>query len=218
MQSQAEPIGALPEASWPAKRRRAPNSREAEPLGAPRRASRPAKRRIANSREAEPIGALPPAKTCRARKRKPKRPPSKPLLWRAAEAGNYDEVRCRLGCGDAVDERFQGWTPLIEASESGSTEVIELLLAWGANMEARNHRGRTALSFAACPSMGRRTSLDAVKFLLESGADFRVRDNASTSIQQTLVREHKRNSELAREAALLLIEEFEAYGCIGGVP
>ena len=147
-----------------------------------------------------------------------KTPTTKPPLWRAVENGDVDAARFLLETGSDVNERWQGWTPLMKASENGITEVMELLLAQGANIEAANRRGRTSLSFAACPSMGRKTSLDAVKLLLERGADFRVRDRAGASIKKTLVREHKRNPDLAREAALLLIEEMEKYGCIGGFP
>lgn len=58
-----------------------------------------------------------------------------------------------------------GGTPLMYAALSGNTEAIKLLLAKGADVNARNKLNRTALMFAALSA-----DSGAVKLLLEKGA------------------------------------------------
>lgn len=60
---------------------------------------------------------------------------------------------------------LRGTTLLMSACSSGRAEVVEFLLAYGAWVQARDHRQRTALHFAASNN-----SLDIVKLLLRAGA------------------------------------------------
>jgi cytohesin len=73
-----------------------------------------------------------------------------------------------------------GSTPLHDAALKGTREVIELLLAHAAEINARNREdGATPLHFAA--SFGR---LDAVKALVEHGADTGLKTGKdSTALQ-----------------------------------
>jgi len=76
---------------------------------------------------------------------------------------------------DAVD-RAQGvdWPPLVKAAEDGSVDIVTALLNYRANVAVRTRRGRTALSFAACPSGGARPDGDrdgVIEVLLMYGAD-----------------------------------------------
>jgi len=57
------------------------------------------------------------------------------------------------------------WTPLMVAVEDGDAELARRLLAAGADLEARQHNGSTALLVAA-----RGTSLDTIDLLLDAGA------------------------------------------------
>src|SRR6185503_12422362 len=61
-------------------------------------------------------------------------------------------------------------TPVMVASRSGSTEVVEQLLAKGANVNARAARGQTALMWAVAQNHP-----DIVKVLLAHGADGHAR-------------------------------------------
>ena len=69
-----------------------------------------------------------------------------------------------------------GDTPLHSAADSNSDlAVIEALLRGGADANARNGRGRTALFSAAAPSLGESNEV-VVRRLIEAGADPNVRD------------------------------------------
>jgi hypothetical protein len=102
-------------------------------------------------------------------------PPPKPELWTAVERGDLREVQKLLDSGSDPMEKFQGWTPLMKAAEEGHVDIIQLLLNRGVDIEAANNKGRTALSFAAAPSMKdterRETPVAAIRLLLSSGAD-----------------------------------------------
>lgn len=97
----------------------------------------------------------------------------KPALWEAVERGDTEAVQALFlnGGGVDIEEKHQGWTALMKASEEGHTDNIRLLLEQGASLEASNRNGRAALSMACCPSGDRETSLEAVRLLLEAGAD-----------------------------------------------
>ena len=80
-----------------------------------------------------------------------------------------------LDNGGNREEKFQGWTPLMKASEEGRFEIMEMLIERKVDVEAVIRNGRTALSFAAAPSMRlserRDTPIDALRLLLSNGAD-----------------------------------------------
>ena len=60
---------------------------------------------------------------------------------------------------------------LIEATSNGDLEMVQLLLENGANIEARDQRGETALMMAI-----RKDDLEMVQLLLEHGANIEARD------------------------------------------
>jgi len=64
----------------------------------------------------------------------------------------------------------KGWTPLYAGVSSGSAGVVELLLAKGANVNAKYLEGSTPLMFAADAG-----SVEIVKLLLAKGADVNAR-------------------------------------------
>ena len=51
------------------------------------------------------------------------------------------------------DEKFQGGSSFMKAAEEGHTEITGLIIDKGVDMEVTNRKGRTALSFAAAPSV-----------------------------------------------------------------
>ena len=64
----------------------------------------------------------------------------------------------------------------MKAAESGHLAVMQLLIKQRANLEACNKKRRTALSLASVPSNHRETSVDAVRMLLQAGADRNAAD------------------------------------------
>src|SRR6186997_1458069 len=77
--------------------------------------------------------------------------PSSAAMFAAERAGDVDEVR-RLLNGDrslVADYDEHGKTPLHVAAETNNAEIIDILVAAGADIEARSGWGATALDWAA---------------------------------------------------------------------
>ena len=86
-------------------------------------------------------------------------------LFRAIKRRRDDQVSQLLRQGTPVNLRsVNGTTPLMIAALHGSTESVRLLLEYGAEANATNDRGCTALHWAA-------TELDKAQMLLKLGAD-----------------------------------------------
>ena len=59
-------------------------------------------------------------------------------IYDAAESGNIDAVKQHLAAGTDVNARDKdGWTPLHPASYEGHQEIVELLIAKGADVNAK---------------------------------------------------------------------------------
>ena len=89
-------------------------------------------------------------------------------LSRAAYHGYNRIVAALLDRGAKIDEGHMHWgsTPLIVACGANKLDVVELLLARGANIEKRNRRDCSPLHVACLK--GR---VDAARLLLDHGAD-----------------------------------------------
>ena len=70
-----------------------------------------------------------------------------PLL-QAAGQGRTGMVRLLLAHGAAIAPRFAGETALHEAAMADDAESIQLLLKAGADLNAKNREGKTALQVA----------------------------------------------------------------------
>ena len=80
----------------------------------------------------------------------------------------------RLKSGTDVHYRGEyEWTPLIYAAFYGLTNKVRRLLQRGAEIEARDRFGRTALLLA----VGNHANLEVVRELLKWGADVNTRDD-----------------------------------------
>ena len=82
----------------------------------------------------------------------------------------------------------------MKASEEGFEEILELLVTSGASLEAANLKGRTALGFAAAPSMKRPTPIGTLKHLLLNRADPTKNDNKGVSPFEHAKKEHRQEA------------------------
>ena len=104
-------------------------------------------------------------------------------LWSSSKAGDVQGVLGALNNGADVNHRYdnhgaRGLTVLMRAACSGHAQVVELLLAHGANVLAQSAEGETPLEWAAFCGMG-----NAAKVILiihgtpHKNAAFAMQDN-----------------------------------------
>jgi len=101
-----------------------------------------------------------------------------PLCY-AIEKGNLDLMNILIANGVEVNTKYPwGVTPLQFAAQfaatTGRTDAVELLLEAGANINAKNDKGQTALHVAVDSADG-----DIVELLLSKGADINAKDDES---------------------------------------
>jgi ankyrin repeat protein len=93
-------------------------------------------------------------------------------LHLAAGTGNEDIVRALIAARadvNGVGSRQDHFTPLFNAAQQGRPEIARLLLANGANVDARDSLGNTPLAFAAD------NHADVAEVLLAAGANVNAR-------------------------------------------
>jgi len=105
-------------------------------------------------------------------------------LMCASGNGHTDMVEFLLKNGarktiDAKDSTFGGHTALMLAAEGGGISIIQCLLQYGADIEAKDDYGRTALIYAAQSS-----DADKVRVLLSHGANIHAKDEFGDTAQQ----------------------------------
>ena len=131
--------------------------------------------------------------------------PDKPKLWAAVERNDKDAVHVLLEQGEDPQRRFRHWTPCMKAAEENAVDILQMLLDKKADIEACNRKGRTALSFAAAPSMNgktrRATPVDALQFLLQNGADVKRCDYDGMTARDRAVKE-------IRLEAIAILDKF----------
>eukprot|EP00004_Rigifila_ramosa_P002549 TRINITY_DN12679_c0_g1_i1.p1 TRINITY_DN12679_c0_g1~~TRINITY_DN12679_c0_g1_i1.p1 ORF type:complete len:559 (+),score=168.21 TRINITY_DN12679_c0_g1_i1:8-1684(+) len=96
---------------------------------------------------------------------------SKSGLWRAAERGDLAEVKRFVELGESIETVHPGFQEpiLLVAARNKHTDVVEYLLAKGANIDHKNKSGRTALHTACLNNKP-----EDVDFLIQNGADLDV--------------------------------------------
>lgn len=137
------------------------------------------------------------------RQRKPSvAPQAKPALWAAVEKKDHEAVRRLLLDESGPEETYSGWTPLMKAAEENSVEIMNSLIEASADLEAKNRKQRTALSFASAPSMKRPSAVDAIRVLLIHGANTASKDCDGLTPKERAAKEK-------RTDAVQILEEFE---------
>ena len=79
----------------------------------------------------------------------------------------------------------------MKVAEENATRICHTLLQRKADLDVKNRNGRTALSFAACPSMGRNTACDTLRMLLENKADPSITDDNGFTPKAHAIREER---------------------------
>lgn len=155
---------------------------------------------LAGVLEPRPVAPVDPMETARARVRALSSTNLSSVLRNAVHTEGADFVRALLEAG--ADPRYAeiGWNALMVAAAYGSAEVVDVLIAAGSDINARdgNCGGQTVLMWAA--RSGRESSRK-VKALLKAGADAKaVTDNGCTALELAAERRDTAVVELLRAA------------------
>ena len=97
-----------------------------------------------------------------------------------------------------------GWPPIVFQSRGdrgGSVDRIRDLIARGADVNAQNYKGQTALHCAA-----RAGFVEVVSLLLDHGAEVDLRDSAGHTPLMTALRSRIKNKDKLREVVQVLTE------------
>ncbi|MDY7395960.1 ankyrin repeat domain-containing protein [Aureibaculum sp. 2210JD6-5] len=62
--------------------------------------------------------------------------------------GNYDAVKSMIKAGIDINEKSVGMTPLMYAARYNRVDIVNLLIANGADLKAKSNKGYTALKYA----------------------------------------------------------------------
>ena len=91
------------------------------------------------------------------------------LIYKFIKESNAPQVRIELSKGVSFNDLYNGGTAIHWAAKSNSTEIIDMLVNIGADMNAKGEDGETPLHWALFNG-----SVEAAMHLMEIGAD---RDN-----------------------------------------
>jgi len=113
-------------------------------------------------------------------------------IWTAAALGNIEAIKQHVSAGTDLNakEPAGGSSPLIVAAVFSQTEAAKLLIENGANLNARNNDGATALhaaAFVCCT--------DTVKLLLDKGADVNAKNIRAETPLDTVAGEWSQDLE-----------------------
>lgn len=110
-----------------------------------------------------------------------------PVLWTASRDGRTEEVRQLLVDGANMEEKGGGLqsTALTAAVESGRLEIAIMLMDAGADVDATDAHGRTALHTGVC--LGPCFRVDVARRLLAAGADVDGQDEDGKTALHTAV-------------------------------
>ena len=122
-------------------------------------------------------------------------------LMHAAWRGNLEAVTWLLGKGATLNRNNKQWTALHYASFSGKDDVVKVLVARGADLDAKSPNGSTPLMMAVYE--GREST---VKQLIRLGADRKVTNDAGEAAMDWAFK----HEQVAIARSLGRMEEFAA--------
>ncbi|MDP6796087.1 MAG: ankyrin repeat domain-containing protein [Verrucomicrobiota bacterium] len=125
----------------------------------------------------------------------------------AAEEGNIEAVKQHLAAGTDVNTKDDayGWTALYFASSRGHKEIVELLIAKGADVKVN---GVTPLHLAAYQD-----HKEIVELLIAKGADVNARSNdGRTPLDSAISLDRTEIADLLRKHGGKTGEELKAEG------
>lgn len=117
-------------------------------------------------------------------------------LHHAARAGWLDDIEAELEAGEDIDVRTGDdwtWTPLHIASMSEHVSVVRLLLDRGADINALDGRGNTALMLAIHAKR-----IETAYLLLDAGADTRVTNRSGRTADNLATHDPELQSAVRR--------------------
>ena len=123
-----------------------------------------------------------------------------------AQFGNTTQMEVMLGEMPLLHsvKDIYGSTPLRQAAVLGLTETVQLLLDWGADIEAKDDNGETPLHMAAL-----RDRTEMVQLLLGRGAYVNaLTNNNKTPLDLAEKNSHTETAEILREAGGKLFSEL----------
>ncbi|CDF78221.1 ankyrin [Formosa agariphila KMM 3901] len=74
--------------------------------------------------------------------------PTVNLLCTSIAKGDLDIVKKLIANGESVNKKSNGQTPAMYAARYNRTEILELLIAEGANLRVKDNKGYSALDYA----------------------------------------------------------------------
>ena len=107
------------------------------------------------------------------------------------------ELLCKLGADvNYTADKIHGYSPLHFASEQNDGKIIEILIKYGAALNAQTFTGCTPLHLAAMNG-----NLEAARWLCLNGASVNIPEfyNGYTPLHYALVRGHKKVAQLLQE-------------------
>lgn len=124
----------------------------------------------------------------------------------AAKSGDEDAVKALLRCGAdpnhaVIDRKGNIKLPLLLAVEQGYMAIAQLLLEAKANVNSRDHHGRTSLHYAA---LAKKHTL--IKLLLDVGADVHALDNKQRTALHLALEQTKTMTNASLRMEKLLIQ------------
>ena len=126
----------------------------------------------------------------------------------AVGGGDVEAVKEFLAADADVNAKRYGWTPLCEAAINGHKEIAELLIANGADVNAKDDRGWTPLHLAA--SGGHK---EIAELLFANDADVNAKDDdGDTPLDWGILNDETETADLLRKHGGKTGNELKAEG------
>jgi ankyrin repeat protein len=136
------------------------------------------------------------------------------LLMTAASEGHIPAAEWLLQHGVAVNAVGPYCTTALHSANLHSRDdvaMVELLLAYGANVHKRDTDDRTVLSFAALKG-----NLECVRVLIGAGADVNSAESGMTSLHVAVAVQHSAVAQLLLEHGAVVVDTVIPFQCQHG--